>query len=97
MESEDSRAFQIPGSPDIEVNRENRAYQVPRLPNLEESNIITSVKGTKNENLAKKTICRYGCGCTHLLDPSHREKFWHPKAQQLTGKLIFPAYLHVVC
>ena len=43
-------------------------------------------KGGKDEAPVRKVICRYGSGCTHLLDPAHREKFWHPKAQRLEGK-----------
>jgi hypothetical protein len=39
----------------------------------------------KDEVIIRKVICRYGCGCTHLLDATHREKFWHPKIQRLEG------------
>ena len=40
-----------------------------------------------NDSTVRKSCCRYGRGCTHLNDPSHREKFWHPYAPQFTGKL----------
>lgn len=45
-----------------------------------------SLKAGKEEVLVRKCICRYGSGCTHILDPAHREKFWHPKVQRLDGK-----------
>lgn len=35
-----------------------------------------------------KPGCRYGAGCTHIADPAHRMKFWHPVVQELTGKLL---------
>lgn len=25
-----------------------------------------------------QVLCRYGMGCTHVTDPVHRERFWHP-------------------
>ncbi len=33
-----------------------------------------------------KPACRYGAGCTHSADPSHRFKFWHPIVHELSGK-----------
>lgn len=27
---------------------------------------------------SRKILCRYGMGCTHVLDPIHAERFWHP-------------------
>jgi hypothetical protein len=44
------------------------------------------VKMTKDESMLRKVVCRYGPGCTHILDPTHREKFWHPRIQILNGK-----------
>lgn len=44
--------------------------------------------------LIRRSICRYGCGCTHISDPSHREKFWHPPLKSMSGKIsisLFPA------
>lgn len=34
-----------------------------------------------------KIICRYGRGCTHMHDSSHRERFWHPALSALTGTI----------
>jgi hypothetical protein len=45
-----------------------------------------SLKAGKDEPIIRKVICRYGSGCTHILDPAHREKFWHPKVQRLEGE-----------
>lgn len=45
-----------------------------------------SLKPTKEEPIVRKVICRYGCGCTHLMDAAHREKFWHPKINRLDGE-----------
>jgi hypothetical protein len=57
--------------------------------NTQEIDVIskphTLKSSLKEEALVRKVICRYGCGCTHLLDPAHREKFWHPKIQRLNG------------
>ncbi len=36
-----------------------------------------------------KPACRYGAGCTHIADPSHRFKFWHPIVHELSGKSQF--------
>jgi len=33
-------------------------------------------------------LCRYGCGCTHMMDPVHREKFRHPNVPKLNGWLL---------
>lgn len=46
---------------------------------------VISTKGQKSDQPVRKIICRYGPGCTHLLDPSHREKFWHPRVPKLNG------------
>lgn len=46
-----------------------------------------SLKGSKNEPPLRKVICRYGSGCTHMLDPAHREKFWHPKVHKVNGTI----------
>jgi hypothetical protein len=35
--------------------------------------------------VVRRIICRYGRGCTHMSDSSHREKFWHPPVPTLTG------------
>ena len=34
----------------------------------------------------RKVICRYGRGCTHILDQIHRDRFWHPPAPVINGK-----------
>ena len=40
---------------------------------------------SKNDPVMMRAICRYGPGCTHILDPTHREKFWHLVRPQYTG------------
>lgn len=59
----------------------------PHQPHLQDADDIAkpSLKA-KDEAIVRKVICRYGCGCTHILDPAHREKFWHPKIYKLDGK-----------
>jgi hypothetical protein len=37
----------------------------------------------------RKIICRYGRGCTHMHDTSHRDRFWHPPMPALTGDVFF--------
>ena len=39
-----------------------------------------------NAKQPRRVICRYGRGCTHIMDPVHKERFWHPYIPQLTGK-----------
>ena len=34
----------------------------------------------KEKSILSKSICRYGPGCTHVIDPYHKENFWHPEA-----------------
>ena len=41
---------------------------------------------------SSKIICRYGRGCTHMQDPIHRDRFWHPSVPQLTGTSLFYTY-----
>ena len=36
-------------------------------------------------NRSRRVVCRYGRGCTHIQDPIHKERFWHPAPPQLTG------------
>ncbi len=50
----------------------------------------TALAGTSGcgPSKSKKSMCRYGRGCTHLIDPSHREKFWHPPALAIDGWYI---------
>lgn len=43
---------------------------------------------TKDEPILRKVICRYGPGCTHILDINHREKVWHPRLQKLNGECL---------
>lgn len=53
--------------------------------NLDAENISRSSKKNKNALVIRKVICRYGTGCTHKLDPAHKEKFWHPVANKISG------------
>ena len=41
----------------------------------------------KAEQSYRRSICRYGPGCTHKNDPNHKEKFWHPSLPKLNGNL----------
>ena len=56
---------------------------VTNNPNI---HIDEGILGSKSsEKQIRKIICRYGRGCTHMHDPIHRERFWHPSAPVLTG------------
>lgn len=35
-------------------------------------------KSNSTARPVRKVLCRYGMGCTHVTDPLHRERFWHP-------------------
>jgi hypothetical protein len=35
---------------------------------------------------SRKIICRYGRGCTHLNDATHRDQFWHPPVSWINGE-----------
>eukprot|EP01038_Epipyxis_sp_PR26KG_P011039 gene11039-14823_t len=54
----------------------------------------TSIKLNKNEPPVRKVICRYGPGCTHIMDPSHKEKFWHSSLPKLNDEQLSE---HFVC
>lgn len=43
------------------------------------------VKISKEEPAMRRVICRYGPGCTHIMDAIHREKFFHARVQKLNG------------
>eukprot|EP00981_Chlorochromonas_danica_P002840 scaffold549_cov174-Ochromonas_danica.AAC.24 len=58
---------------------------------------VVSAKGQKSDQPIRKIICRYGPGCTHLLDPSHREKFWHPRVPKLNEEKIKSHYICNEC
>ena len=45
----------------------------------------------------RKIVCRYGRGCTHKLDPSHRDRFWHPTVPELNGEQIRTHYICYEC
>lgn len=52
--------------------------------NLSDTDLAVSIG--KIQQPRNIPICRYGSGCTHLLDPTHREKFRHPNVPILNGK-----------
>lgn len=54
-------------------NYNSSSDQENNIPHPRSASLIS---GSSSAN--RKVICRYGPGCTHILDPSHREKFWHP-------------------
>lgn len=66
----------------------------PEVEDITKNFIKTS---TKDDPILRKVICRYGPGCTHILDVNHREKFWHPRLQKLNGQLypIKPLFLRL--
>jgi hypothetical protein len=43
----------------------------------------------KQPLVIRQIICRYGRGCTHLNDPVHKERFWHPPIPIINGNLTF--------
>jgi hypothetical protein len=54
---------------------------------------MPEVAEPKHEIILRKVICRYGPGCTHMLDHMHRKQFWHalvPKknTEQLKAQFI---------
>lgn len=47
-----------------------------------------------NEKLVfKKASCRYGRGCTHINDPLHLERFYHPPVPVLDRKYYI---IHII-
>ena len=57
--------------------------------------------GTPREKRSKKTtkriLCRYGIGCTHVNDPHHRDKFFHPALPQLSKEEMRTHYICNEC
>jgi hypothetical protein len=45
----------------------------------------------------KRIICRYGVGCTHISDPHHGEKFFHPPCPQLSKEQLRTHYICNEC
>lgn len=45
----------------------------------------------------RKIVCRYGRGCTHKSDPSHRDRFWHPDIPELSSEQIRTHYICYEC
>ena len=59
------------------------------ISNPNNNNVEEGILGSKAlEKQIRKIICRYGRGCTHMNDPIHRERFWHPSAPTLTGRIF---------
>lgn len=50
---------------------------------------VSQTRPSKSDSVLRKSMCRYGPGCTHIMDPSHKEKFWHPRVLKLNGKTRF--------
>lgn len=50
-------------------------------------------KSKRITNEIKKTLCRYGHGCTHINDPLHQERFTHPSLPILNGNLFISSLL----
>lgn len=46
---------------------------------------------------ARRVVCRYGRGCTHIQDPIHKERFWHPTAPILTEEIVRTHYICNEC
>lgn len=44
------------------------------------------MQATEIEDVMRKSCCRYGSGCTHINDPTHNDKFWHPALPKLNRK-----------
>ena len=63
-------------------------YHSPQLVGTSSSSSPNKIHKSKKEGFRIKSVCRYGPGCTHIADYNHREKFWHPSVQELTGKII---------
>eukprot|EP00638_Chattonella_subsalsa_P010550 CAMPEP_0117787184 /NCGR_PEP_ID=MMETSP0948-20121206/6252_1 /TAXON_ID=44440 /ORGANISM="Chattonella subsalsa, Strain CCMP2191" /LENGTH=405 /DNA_ID=CAMNT_0005616281 /DNA_START=171 /DNA_END=1385 /DNA_ORIENTATION=- len=57
-------------SNDSEENAENMEWQGEETPN--------DPLPKESFQREKKVACRYGRGCTHISDPVHQNRFWHP-------------------
>lgn len=52
----------------------------------------------QNDIVIRRSRCRYGSGCTHIFDPSHRDRFWHPSAPKLNSTIFYTRlFLLVIC
>lgn len=87
-------------SPDLDQSVQNQTLQqqqdnVPPagglpFPTIQQQQLLSD-NDNSNTDMEEEIIaipkpgCRYGAGCTHMADPSHRMKFWHPIVQELTG------------
>ena len=45
---------------------------------------------------SRKAYCRYGSGCTHVHDPAHREKFWHPSPPKCSSKCTSVEFIFIM-
>jgi len=54
-------------------------------------------KSKRITNEIKKTLCRYGHGCTHINDPLHQERFTHPSLPILNVDLLSSKYICYEC
>jgi hypothetical protein len=59
----------------------------------------SAVGSDHKSEAARRIICRYGRGCTHMHDACHRVKFWHPPMPALTGSMYcyVPRVLQIAC
>lgn len=45
----------------------------------------------------RKVFCRYGRGCTHIADPVHNDRFWHPPPPRINDDLRRAHYICIEC
>jgi hypothetical protein len=58
---------------------------------------FSSQKLTPGPGYSRRIVCRYGRGCTHKADPSHRDRFWHPDVPDLSSEQIRTHYICYEC
>jgi hypothetical protein len=61
------------------------------------SNLNRGTDQKLSPGYARKIVCRYGRGCTHKSDPSHRDRFWHPDVPDLSHEQIRTHYICYEC
>ena len=54
-----------------------------------EEDLHPKVSVISDNKPVRKIICRYGRGCTHMYDPVHKERFWHPSCPVLNGTMSY--------
>jgi hypothetical protein len=54
-------------------------------PPEESAKSLSQKKQKSSSPKQRQFVCRYGNGCTHILEKEHRAQFWHPPVPTLDG------------